>query len=74
MQFRFTLVALLVLFALFLSAFPQSPSAYAVGTITVNTLDDSTGTANCSLRDAITAANNNSTVGGCTGNVRHRHH
>src|SRR5436190_3448989 len=44
---------------------PNSPS---VSTITVNTTADENGAgAACSLREALTTANNNSNFGGCTG-------
>jgi hypothetical protein len=42
-----------------------SDPASAASTITVTSTTDGTG--NCTLRDAITSANNNSNSGGCTG-------
>jgi predicted outer membrane repeat protein len=47
-----------------LAAAAAMPVAQA-NTITVNDLVDGTGGPNCKLRDAITAANNNTAVGGC---------
>lgn len=45
-----------------------SRPAYAASTINVTTTADENGTgAGCSLREAITTANNNSNFGGCTG-------
>ena len=42
-----------------------APMAASAATITVNSTADSTGGSQCTLRDAIAAANNNATSGGC---------
>jgi CSLREA domain-containing protein len=58
----FGLVATLMILIMLLAAKPAQAA-----TITVNTnVDDSTANSNCTLREAITAANTNAAVDGCT--------
>ncbi|MEO8159608.1 MAG: hypothetical protein ABI648_17550, partial [Betaproteobacteria bacterium] len=57
------MIALFLGAAAFVAA-AAMPVAQA-NTITVNNLVDGTSGPNCTLRDAITAANNNTAVGGC---------
>jgi len=52
--------------ALLILAMSASPAAAASGaTITVNSLADTSGSAACTLRDAISSANSDTATGGC---------
>lgn len=66
-KIHFVLFAALLMLALGSTMFFYSvPSAHAAS-ITVTTLSETSSVGQCTLRDAITAANNNTTVFGCTG-------
>lgn len=64
---RLFMLALICAFVMVQLAFPKRPSAAAFNTITVNSLlDDAPNSGNCTLREAIEAANTNAVVDACT--------
>ncbi len=64
-RFNRSMVIAIALLLGFMMAWPQAAPVYAAG-IVVNSNADTTGTAVCTLRDAITSANNDAAVAGST--------